>query len=414
LLILSCKKESSFIGESGLNENDLMISGAVDTFQLITYSIVEDSAISSNTESALLGSYVDPIFGKVTSEFYTQLKLSGTTPNFGDINTIVIDSFVLGLEYRGYYGKLSPQTFEVYQLSQGLSIDSTYYSFQIRSIQGADLVVPESKIQTPKPSEKIKIGTNTVDAQLRLFLNPSLAMDLIMEATNNPSTFASNETFLNYFKGLNIRVTNPDQTNEEGAILYFNVTAPNSKLTIYYSLAGEKKTFDFLIDGNCADFNHVTIENSSTKPKNLLDNKLLGANEFYAQANYMRGVVEIPGLKNIPKNSVIQYARLELPVTHYTFDPFFPSATISVARKITQSDQRLFDVNVRGTYSDITKSYVIDLKDHIQQIIAGTRENTGIIVSPSRMVNSAERIVFNGSNSIFKKQPKLYLIYTTF
>lgn len=413
-IFVSCKKESSAIGKEGLNENDLLITGAIDTFQLITYSEFEDSALSSNTETALLGSYVDPVFGKVTSEFYTQLLLDGTSPNFGDISSIVVDSFVLGLEYRGYYGKLDPQTFEVYQLDQDLSIDSTYYSFQTRAIQGPDLMLPDKKILTPNPSAQTKIGTNLVSAQLRLHLDTTFAKNLILETVNNPSVFSSNENFLNYFQGLNVRVNNPAQVNEEGAILYFNLTAPNSKLTIYYHQAGEQKDYDFLIDSDCADFNHVTIENDTKKPKEILADPSLGMEEYYAQANYVRGVIQIPHLSKIPKNSVIQYAKLELPVNYYSFDPFLPSSTISVSTKISASDDRLYNVNVKGDYSDLTKSYVIDLKDYIQQILSGNIENRGIYVSPSKMVNSAERIIFNGANSLFKKKPKLYLIYTTF
>lgn len=413
-VLVACKKESATIGKNGLDQNDLLINGAIDTFQLETYSEFEDSALSSNTETALLGSYVDPIFGKVTSEFYTQLRLEGVNPNFGDLSLVSIDSFVLGLEYRSYYGKLDPQTFEVYQLDQDLSMDSTYYSFQTRATKSLDWMMSDKKTLTPKPSSQIKIGANLVDAQLRLFLDTNLARNLMLAAQTNPTDFSSNENFLTYFKGLNVKVNNPTQAEGEGAMLYFNLTAPNSKLTIYYKVNGEQKDFDFLIDSESADFNHVTIDNEGKKPKQILANPTLGSQEFYAQANYSRGVVKIPHLSKIPKNSLIQYAKLELPVTFYSYDPYFPSAIMSVSTKINFTDERLYNINVVGEYSDVTKSYVIDLKDYIQQLLTENIENRGIYISPAKMVTSAERIVFNGTNSFYKKKPKLYLIYTTF
>lgn len=411
---VSCKKESSFIGKNGIDQNDLLVNGAIDTFQLETYSELEDSALSSNTETALLGSYVDPVFGKVRSEFYTQLKLEGLNPDFGDLSTIVIDSFVLGLEYRSYYGKLDPQKFEVYRLAQGLSMDSTYYSFQTRAVEGLDLLDPNKSVLIPDPTKQIKIGSNMVGSQLRLYLDTNLARTLMAETKINPAVFSSNENFIGYFKGLNVRSNNTNQAEEEGAILYFNLTAPNSKLTIYYKSNGVQKDFDFLIDGSCADFNHVSIDNEGKKPKQLITNPGLGSQEFYAQANYARGLVKIPYLNKIPKNSVIQYAKLELPVSFYSLDPYFPSSILGVSTKINFTDERLYSIKVVGEYSDLTKSYVIDLKDYIQQILSKNIENRGVYVSPSRMVNSAERIVFNGSNTIYKKKPKLYLIYTTF
>ena len=123
-LATSCKKKDNLIGQNQIDQNSLLESGAIDTFSLETFSYKPDSTISDNAPFALLGSYNDPDFGTVNTEFYTQFRLSGFDPDFGDLGTIVVDSFVLALEYIGQYGEAGVQTVEVHELTEDLHITS--------------------------------------------------------------------------------------------------------------------------------------------------------------------------------------------------------------------------------------------------------------------------------------------------
>jgi hypothetical protein len=413
-ILISCKKENSTIGKDGLSSDKFLNSDAIDTFQLETYTVLDDSLLSSNLTVNMLGSYQDPVFGSVNADFYTQFRLSGFNPVFGDLSTIVMDSFVLGMEYRGYYGNLDPQTFEVYELDEALSSDSIYYSYQIKTVKPQNLVMPGKGTITPTPETQTIIGGQGVEPQIRIFLDTTFARNLMLEGVNNPSTYSSNELFLQYFKGLQVKVNNPGQGEGKGGILYFNNDDPLSKLTIYYSQAGVSKAFDFYINSDCADFNHVLIDNSSKNVGNVINNINLGNKEFYAQANKSRAVVKFTTIDKIPKNAVIQYAQLNLPVSYYTLDPFFPSSTISAATKINSSDKTLYSLNIVGIYSDFTKSYNVDVRDYVQKIVNGKIENLGVYLSPSKMLSSTERIVFNGALTENKNQPKLYIIYTNY
>lgn len=412
--LIACKKEETNLGKTGLNSDFLLDSDAIDTFTLNTYTKVEDSLLSSNTGTSLLGSYNDPIFGRIEAEFYTQFRLSGLSPNFGDLNTIEIDSFVLGLTYKDYYGKFDAQTFEVYELADDLHKDSIYYNYQVKAVQGNNLIQTGKTVQVPTPLDPTVIGTESVASQLRLHLDTAMARNMMIETQTNPSSFASNENFSSYFKGLNVRVNNLSQATNEGAILYFNINDPLSKLTMYYRVNGEAKTYDLLINSESADFNHLKFDYTGTQFEALLNNPTLGQQEFYALANLARGVIELPSLSKLPKNAVIQSAKLELPISYFTGDPLFPSTTLSLSATLTAGSSDLYTFGVVGTYSDYTKSYVLNIRDYLQQIVNGEVENTGIRVAPAKMISSAERIVFNGPKSTLKKQPKLYLIYTTF
>jgi hypothetical protein len=411
LVVVACKKKESTLGNDVLDPNSLLNSSQVDTFQLTTFTIAEDSLISDNPAYAVLGSYNDPKFGKVEASFYTQVVLSGLNPNFGDISAITVDSLVLGLEYADYYGELSPQTVEVYQLTEKIDVDSTYYSFQDKAHSSTNLVVPGYETFTPTPNGETIIGEDTVDAQLRIRLNNSLATQLINESASGGTNYSSIDNFTSYFKGLYVKVNNGSQLSGKGAVFYFNLNDPLSKMTIYYTQAGEQKTFDFLINSECADFNHVDIDNSGKPVQNVINDTISGQTEFYAQAFKSRAIVKIPGLKNLPKKCVIHKAELILPVQYQTASKYSPSDEISVSVRI---DNILSGIGVFGFYDNYTKSYTVDCRDYVQALVTGQISTTELILSPRFFITSAERIIFNGPSTINKKKPQIVVTYTQY
>lgn len=411
LVVVGCKKKESTLGNDVLDPNSLLNSTQVDTFQLTTFTIAEDSLISDNPAYAVLGSYNDPKFGKVDASFYTQVVLSGLNPNFGDISAITVDSLVLGLEYADYYGELSPQTVEVYQLTEKIHVDSTYYSFQDKAHSSTNLVVPGYETFTPTPNGETIIGEDTVDAQLRIRLNNSLATQLINESASGGTNYSSIDNFTSYFKGLYVKVNNGSQLSGKGAVFYFNLNDPLSKMTIYYTQAGEQKTFDFLINSECADFNHVDIDNSGKPVQNVINDTISGQTEFYAQAFKSRAIVKIPGLKNLPKKCVIHKAELILPIQYQTASKYSPSDEISVSVRI---DNILSGIGVFGFYDNYTKSYTVDCRDYVQALVTGQISTTELILSPRFFITSAERIIFNGPSTINKKKPQIVVTYTQY
>ena len=71
IFFVSCQKNKHEIGKPAIDQNQLLNGITTDTFDLITYTINEDSAVTDNMANVLLGSYVDPKFGKVSASFYT-------------------------------------------------------------------------------------------------------------------------------------------------------------------------------------------------------------------------------------------------------------------------------------------------------------------------------------------------------
>ena len=414
IFISACKKKDTLVGQGVLNPEDYLNGITTDTFDLETYTIEEDSIITSNPPNTVLGSYKDPKFGDFDASFYTQFRLGSLNPDFGDPSQIVLDSFVLALEYAGYYGDLSAQTFEIYELSENLSIDSNYYSFSSKSVNSSNLVPIGMGTIVPKPNQASIVGGDSLDAQLRIHLDTNFAKNLILEANNGGTTFSSNETFLTFFKGLYVKTNNPAQANGQGAALYFNLNDAASKLTIYYKLAAIKKTFDFLINSSCADFTHLEINNSGTNIAAILQNPSLGNSEFYAQAFKHRAVVKIKHIDDLPPNTIIHKASLTLPIQYQTAYRFKPGVSVSIATKLKSVDNYYTSLGIFGGFEEYEKHFRIEVRDYMQAVLKGTIENTGLIVSPRFFINSAERIIFNGKNTSNKKKPQLIVTYTTF
>ncbi|NBV67078.1 MAG: DUF4270 family protein [Flavobacteriia bacterium] len=414
LSFLSCKKKDQSLGKDILDPNAYLNGITTDTFLLSTSIILEDSTETDNAGNVVLGSYNDPKFGLFNASFYSQLRLAGINPNFGTVSNIVVDSFVLALEYTGYYGDLSAQTFEVYEMTESIHPDSTYYNFTVKNHSSTNLVPAGKGTLVPDPLNKTIVGGDSLQAQLRIHLDTLLAKQFIAEATSGSTTFSSDDNFKSYFKGLLVKTNNISQAAGQGGVFYFNLNDPSSKLTIYYSQAGSQKTYDLLLNSTCADFSHVDINHSGTAVDQVINNPSQGLQSFYAQAFGLRAKIVIPGLSNLTKNQLIHRAEIHLPIQYNVGYKYKPGANVTFATKKTAFANNYINTGVLGTYSEYTKEFSADLKQYVQAVINKDIENTGLIVSPRFFINSAERIIFNGPNTINKAKPRIVITYTTF
>lgn len=406
---VSCKKNNNLLGGNVIDQDELLNSGGIDTFQLKTYSIKEDSVLSSSPRSAVLGAYNDPEFGTVNAGFYTQVRLAGLNPDFGTNSLdVIVDSFVLALEFEGSYGPASTQTFEVYRVTEQMDIDSNYYQFSTLTTEAENMVNPGFGTKKMDINGVTVVGTDTLRTQLRIPLKTSKAKQIIDDAIGSTydAEFGNDDLFANnYFKGIYVRTNGVISSN--GGIGYFNLTDQDSKMIIYYKQAGVSKTFDLKINENCARFNHVEVNNTGKFVQTVLNDTVSGMKEFYAQSYKSRAIIDFPTLKNLPKNIVIHTARLHLPVQHQLGSTFIPSGTISI---LTPS----YGIVTTATYSAISGEYVVDLRSFLQSYSLGSLSSPAILISPSSYVSTTERIVFNGPNTTNKKKPKLVLTYTEF
>jgi hypothetical protein len=347
------------------------------------------------------------------ASFYTQFRLGTLNPDFGDISSIRIDSFVLAMKYVGYYGDLGEQSFEVFEMDESIYLDSNYYAFSEKAIKNMNLIPLGNRNIIPNPNEKTVVGGDTVDAQMRIQLDTNFAKYLINEAKFGTG-FSSNENFVNFFKGIKVNTSNSNQSKGEGGIFYFNLNDPASKATIYFTQDTVSKTFDLLINTSCADFNHVDVDNSGYPIQNVLTDSINGLTEFYAQAFKHRAVVKIPGLKELSEKTVIHRADLTLPIQYQTGYRYRPGFSVSAATKLKSTDLSYTSLGILGELDDNKKHFKLNLKNYVQAVVNKNIENNGVVVSPRFFINTAERIIFNGKNTTNKNRPKIIVTYTTY
>jgi hypothetical protein len=416
----SCKKKYSSLGEEALDVNKLLASGGIDTFLLETYSVDEDSIPTDYQPYGTLGAIHDPKLGILNASIYTQLSIDGkiVLPTGGVINTI--DSVVLSLNYGGSYGKLDAQTFEVYELTETMTIDSSYYRFSTKAINGTNLVEASSATQTPNLTAKVVVGptqTDTLKPQLRLRLNNTLGQQFIQDILSGNSAFNSTSDFLTsgYFKGFRINVANANPANGTGAMLYINMSNSDTKLTVYFSLQGEtdQRTVSLRLKGNSTFFNHVDVNRTGHHVENVLVDKSFGQTNFYAQRFGLLGVVETPTLTNLSDKAVIQNGLLYLPIESHSQSAYTPIPMLELKYKNSQGK---YGSIVSVAYSSSQKGYVADLRPYLQDVVNGEMPNGPIYIFPSLSLFScmADRVVFNGVNTPYKVKPKLVVKYTEF
>lgn len=410
----SCKKDKSKIGEGNLPPGTTLESSGVDTFSLRTYSISVDSVPSTNPQFNLLGKYNDPEVGVVEASFFTQFELSAFDTDFGDFGAITIDSVVLSFNYGGYYGTPTEQLFEVYELDEGLSEDSIYYQFSSVPTKPDNLVPTGNNegLITPTPLEPAIVGNDTLDPQLRIPLDNDLGMSLLQFANGAQD----NESFLEDFKGLNVKVNVPNPMVGEGAILYLASSNSASKMTVYFQVDGEPEptSYDFFITNQLIDFNRMDFDVTGSNLGQVFNDTISGQQTYYAQAFQARAKIEFPTIKDIPENAVLHDATLELPISYFSGSDLYPSNSITVGAKLFENNEQVFLILSDVPYNQQKKAYIFNLRPYIQNILNGEVINDGIIVSPRFFNTSTERIVFNGQETTNKSKPRLNIVYTEF
>jgi hypothetical protein len=185
-------------------------------------------------------------------------------------------------------------------------------------------------------------------------------------------------------------------------------------MTIYFTQGGAQKTFDFVINSDCADFTNVQVSNSGKPIDLVLQDSTKGLKEFYAQAFKHRAIIKIKDIENLPKNLVIHRADLTLPVQYQTGYRYKPGSSVSVATKLKSTDLNYTSLGILGEFNEGKKLFSVNLRTYVQALVNKEIENNGVVISPRFFINSSERIVFNGKNTTNKTKPKLILTYTTY
>lgn len=430
LFLVSCVDEDSMLGLGLVDQADLLNVKKYDKFDINAFLFHEgDSLKTSNYRYMTLGSYKDNEFGKVTTSIYTQISLSSTSINF-DYYKDRATSIFLTMAYTGFFSKdtsikAMDMNISVYEITQSFDDSAAYYS-------GSSLVSTPIVSQTIRiaPKESVVVGNDTLPAQLRLDLGHDF-----LEKIKNAGEFTSNESFLNKFKGLYIKLTT---TDENGMIAYFDMYSSNSGMMLYYKDDNNKtQKYNFVFDQASRRFTHVDYDFSSSQISQFSSKRKSskvsidcndsignGSKMYIGALGISMAKLDIKDLIQWYKDStqklgMFNQAMLILPVDADYISSVgvnnIPSRIICYRK---DSDGNLVYIHdaytselYMGTYDAASKSYKMRITSHLQNYLNGNIPSSEIYLIPDSKTSSANRVVLNGPKHA-TKPAKIEIIYT--
>lgn len=423
LLFTTCKKENNDLGLEIQPPGDKLNVFSTDTTSVFAYSQIVDSVRTDETSVSLLGSILDPIFGKSTASFFTQLRLSQSAVSFG--TNPVLDSLILSLKYKGYYGDTNAvMTVRVFELAEQIQLDSQYYAQQSVAIKETLL---GQKTFTPDFTNDVILGEDTLAPHLRVNLG-TLTSELANKLFNAPAdSMANNNSFLNYFYGLYVTA---EPANSDGIIIYLDLLSSLSEMTLYYHNDTEDSlSFEYLINSNCARFGNYSHDYSLGSPafktQAIDKDTTLGKSICYVQAlGGVKTFVRFPSIKNYYSNGKIAVNEARLFLSCYESDPGLEVAStlVLVKRKAeggyTITNDQLDGADYFGGYYDKDNhGYWFRITSTIQELMRSSDPDYGLEIYVSGGAVNAQRVLLNGTSPQLPSAPedrmKLIITYTT-
>ena len=424
-LFSSCKKSPETIGNNLISDSNYIDVLKTDTIEIVCHSYL-DSVNTKNANNALLGAMKDPVFGITEAGFYTQFRPSVAGQNFG--SQPVLDSLVLQLYIAGYYGDTSVmQTVHVYELTDTLSINETYYSHSTVATENIDHA--NSHHFYPHPRTKMNIiGTDTIGQPIiRIPLSQTLGEKLMNLDT---VAYSRPDLFKEYFHGLYVTC---DPVSQDGSICYLNLTNNTfSLLQLYYhdATTPEKAMrYNFYVTSSDAYFNHFehdyTQGNMEFVNQVLEGQTALGQSKVYLQT--MGGVrtrILFPNLAHwtdslVGSHLVVNEAKLILPASPNTVDSVYnaPSTLVLVGFNSDSTTYILPDyyegtTYFGGTYDSNTQSVTFRISEYMQNIIMGKKENLGLSLGINGASYNGQRFIINGPEAAEGDKMRLEVIYS--
>lgn len=421
ILLTTCKKEENELGLNLQPPGDKLNVKSTDTTTVVAYSQIADSVKTDETSVTLLGSILDPIFGKTTASFYTQFRLSLPAFDFG--TTPYPDSLVLTLDYHGIYGdSTSPMTVKVYELEDELFIDSAYFSKETKAVKSTLLA---QMTFTPNLTDSVAVEGDTLAPHLRINLT-SLTNELAMKLLTADS-MASNSSFLHYFHGLYIEA---EPTNNSGSIVYFDLMSVLTGLSMYYHNAlSDSLRYDYVINSSCARFGNFThdytLGDPAFKAQVLDKDTSLGQNICYVQAlGGVKTALRFPHIKDYYSNGKI--AVNEARFFMYANEPeseFAPAGTLVLVSRTSDSSYTITPDQLEGSsyfggfYDKNNHGYWFRITSTIQALMRSTKPDYGFEIYVSGGAVNAQRVLLDGTNPQLPVPPedrmKLVITYTS-
>lgn len=418
LYLASCKKQEHGTGVGLYSDNNQLGIHFVDTFEINSYSKIEDSAFSSGSGIGNLGFYKDPFFGNTKAGFYTQFEIGGSGAEFGD--TLNCDSIVLylklGYNQTQFFGaENKPMRVDVNLISKSADFqkDSSYYTSSVLPLNRESLVDPEfNNLILPNFTDTVNLSRDSnitvlkETGVLRIRLKKSFGQKLLdLEGT---SVLENNDNFLEEFKGLKVSVVD----NEGESIVFLDMDNFATTLMLYYKEGSDQSITDykFVIDNVSAHFNyyeHDYLQSGSLRLKASLLDSTIG-NEYISlqSGGGFKSYINFPDLLDLKETQVfipINRAELILPIEEGSAKSFAPPPQLFIfmindeGKEELVLDQYLGTSHIDGIYDQENNQYRFNLVKQIQAIMNDEVSLNGFVLKTANPGSSPNRVILNGN-----------------
>jgi len=276
---IACEEELGEVG-TGIAGSVNFETFEVDDIGVIAYSMNYPEGVQTNgTPVGVVGVYNDPVYGKTTASYLSQVALSRTGPEFGD--NVVVDSVIFTLPYFARQISVDEEGNNTYELDSvfrntgGITLSAyrsnfflnnldpstnfeepeIYFSNDIPNFQGiegdlifqvenfqpqADEIILE-KVTFDEDGEPILDDQGDVVKEFSERISPALRLSLDTNYWNThiiqqegQDVLLNINTFNDYFRGIYFKAEDADT---DGNLLLFDFNQAN--ITIYYTFDGD-------------------------------------------------------------------------------------------------------------------------------------------------------------------------------
>jgi hypothetical protein len=401
----------------------------IDTFAVQLSTVFLDSFTTSGTKAQLLGRYIDPYFGTITSQSYTDIGTPSPLPTITNISVYDSIQLITRIDHTFYGDTTQVQRFLVSQLTQVMNfpgIQTSFYSnnsipYNPTPLGSVDVRInPTAGLTTQRIGDTIKIG-----------MPKSLGEQLFGLLYRNPDTITNPAIFRGYFKGLTIY---PD-TTKPGAIYGFKDTM---MLRLFYHEPGVTvipKSTDFRVVNLNTQFNQITADRTGTPTQNVnrqtpeLKSTASGNEAFLQPITSLYIKLLFPTIGNLagyPDYLALMKATLEIKPVNGTYSPIYNLPPL-VNLSLTGEGNTIGAVIPAGNGSlaidylyGINTNYSFDITSYVQSAIAAGAPNNAknglILVTPATSFNIMfnRAVIGDSYNAIKSNQISLKIYYASY
>ncbi|MET3880697.1 DUF4270 family protein [Chitinophaga sp. OAE865] len=384
MAVSSCQKTGfSYNNIVDNNQNtDYILS---DTLTVNVKTVQQDSVPTSGTEVLLAGKRTDPLFGTATIQSYFQIAQPASVDI--PVNGSAYDSMVLIMRPNGYMAGDStiPQEFQVYRVTSTIQTAKNFYYLYNNSSFSTE--------STPIGSFSGVIRPLT-DKTVTVHMSDQLGSLLFNMLRDKSPDITANNTFLEFFKGLNVR-GGPGSK----AVTGFSATDSSLVMRLYYhvnEIITTVKYVDFKMQASNLQFNQVVADHTGTPLAPLtgsvteLPSASTGNRVFTQPVTGSATRIDIPYIKNLVYMGQFfkimkVYMTLKPVLGTYTDNRLPPRMALCEVNKLNEVTDTLTygQLTVDKLY-DKNTNYTFDITNYvIKEQTASTTDTRGLLLTPS-------------------------------